>query len=166
MSTNDVPGADARNADELAMGCWAEHPDGSKIFVESTEGDHVVYSIFDVASDDPIEYRDRMPIKLFKKQFSWATAKAKPLAGVKWTWHDKTPFPWDDVIKAGAKDGPRYITAADQLSAAQRVAASLQLRGQEIDEGALDHMKPRKGVKKRLRRFVDTIQKAIDELRP
>lgn len=49
MSTNDVPGANPKNADVLAMGCWAEHEDGSLIFVESVEGGTVVYSIFDIA---------------------------------------------------------------------------------------------------------------------
>lgn len=31
MSTNDVPGAKTENRDVLAMGCWAEHEDGSLI---------------------------------------------------------------------------------------------------------------------------------------
>jgi len=33
MSTNDVPGAKAANNDALAMGCWAEHADGSLILM-------------------------------------------------------------------------------------------------------------------------------------
>lgn len=165
MSTNDVPGADKRNADELAMGCWAEHQDGSRIFVESTEGEHVVYSIFDVATNPITEYRDKMTTKKFKKQFSWASPGATPAAGVKWTWHDKTPFPWDDVIKDGASDGVRHVSATEELSSAARVARSLSLRGKEIDDGALDHLKGKKGLRKRLRRFADTIQAALNELR-
>ena len=58
MSTNDVPGADPRNSDELATGCWAEHEDGSLIFVESTEVNRVIYSVFDMSRTPPLEYRD------------------------------------------------------------------------------------------------------------
>ena len=36
MSTNDVPGAKAANGDELAALNWAEHDDGSYIFVLGT----------------------------------------------------------------------------------------------------------------------------------
>lgn len=49
MSTNDVPGANPVNGDKLGMGCWAEHQDGSMILVEGTEGNRVIYSIFDMA---------------------------------------------------------------------------------------------------------------------
>lgn len=129
MSTNDVPGTNPDNNDELAMGCWAEHDDGSLIFVESTEGNRIIYSIFDMSKAPIVEYRDAMPENSFKKTFSWDGAK-----GEKWTWHDKTPFPWDRVIKAGAEDGPRYASAADHLTAAERVAQSLKLRGEEFDE--------------------------------
>ena len=51
MSTTDVPGANPANRDELGVGSWAEHADGSLIFVESTEGDRVVYSMFDVSAE-------------------------------------------------------------------------------------------------------------------
>ena len=49
MSTNDVPGANPANRDELAMGAWAEHADGSLIFVESTEGGTCIYEVFDLS---------------------------------------------------------------------------------------------------------------------
>src|SRR6267142_1681110 len=103
MSTYDVPGARSSNHDELAMGCWAEHDDGSLIFVESTEGSRVVYSIFDMAKDPVVEYRDAMPEVSFKRTFSWQEGDNgnRALGKEKWLWHDKTPFPWDKVIKKG-----------------------------------------------------------------
>lgn len=152
MSTNDVPGADPRNADELAMGCWAEHSDGSMILVESTEGNRVVYSIFDMAKEPPIEYRDAMPTVSFNSTFSWAASGKKSL-NEKWTWHDKTPFPWDRIIKAGVKDGSRLpaaeytLNAAERImesrerhrTAAERVAEELKLQGHELDRENFDH---------------------------
>jgi len=133
MSTNDVPGANPANNDELAMGCWAEHDDGSLILVESTEGDRVIYSMFDLSKSKPVEYRDAMPKAIFEKTFSYdADDDDGGAPGVIWTWHDKTPFPWDRVIKAGAEDGPRDVSAEDTLSAAARVAESLRLRGERI----------------------------------
>jgi hypothetical protein len=149
MSTNDVPGYKEENRDDLHATCWAEHEDGSLIFVESTEANRVIYSIFDMAHDPPIEYRDAMPEVSFKSTFSWdpaATKKTKKL-NEKWTWHDKTPFPWDRIIKGGGTDGPRYAaaehitTAAERIrtsrerhsTAAQRVADELRLRGEELD---------------------------------
>lgn len=147
MSTNDVPGANPSNQDELAMGCWAEHSDGSLILVESTEGNRVIYSIFDMAKDPPIEYRDAMPVASFNSTFSWAPAGKRSL-NEKWTWHDKTAFPWDRIIKDGFKDGSRSaaaqhtLNAAERImesrerhraSAAERVASELRLQGQELD---------------------------------
>lgn len=152
MSTNDVPGANPSNGDQLGMGCWAEHADGSLIFVESTEGSRVIYSIFDMSKEPPVEYRDAMPESSFKVTFTW-DPKGKKSANEKWTWHDKTPFPWDKIIKAGVVDGPRYpsadhlMSAAERVvasrerhtTAAERVAAELRLRGEELDRGNLDH---------------------------
>jgi hypothetical protein len=106
MSTNDVPGANPRNGDELAMGCWAEHDDGSLILVESTEASRIIYSIFDMAKEPPIEYRDAMPEVSFKKTFSWDPKSANE----KWARHDKTPFPWEKIIDSGIKDGERNIS--------------------------------------------------------
>jgi hypothetical protein len=148
MSTNDVPGAKAENHDELAMGSWAEHDDGSLILVESTEGNRVIYSIFDMAKEPPIEYRDSMPEVSFKKTFSWDGNN------IKWTWHDKTPFPWDRIIKDGVKDGSRLpsaqhsLNAAERImesrekfrkSAAERVADDLMLEGEELDRTSFAH---------------------------
>lgn len=129
MSTNDVPGYNPKNSDALAMGCWAEHVDGSLIFVESTEANRVIYSLFDISKNPPIEYRDAMPEDNFKKNFSWDDNNKK---FDKWTWHDKTAFPWDRVIKAGVPDGGRFAMAEHQMSAAERVADSLKLYGARV----------------------------------
>ena len=139
MSTHDVPGAKAANADVLAMGAWAEHEDGSLILVESVEAGRVVYSIFDVSPDPPVEYRDAMPEAGFKTRFSWVPDDGKKKAkgkknddlNIKWTWHDKTPFPWDRVMR-DFPAGQRHVQVEDQLNAAQRVAQSLQLRAEAV----------------------------------
>lgn len=158
MSTNDVPGAKAENHDTLAMGCWAEHKDGSLMFVESTEGSRVVYSIFDMSKTPPVEYRDAMLETSFKKTFSWdASAKNE-----KWTWHDKTPFDWNRVIKAGATDGGRLPSAEHIMTAAERVAESLQLRGAELRDD-MSHRAPQ--VADRVDRVLKKIKKALNELR-
>lgn len=153
MSTNDVPGSNPVNRDELAMGCWAEHSDGSLILVESTEANRVIYSIFDMAKDPAIEYRDAMPATSFNVTFSWAAAGKRP-SNEKWTWHDKTPFPWDRIIKHGVKDGTKPAAAEHVLNAAQRimesrerhhttaaerVAEELRLQGQDLDRDNFGH---------------------------
>lgn len=138
MSTYDVPGANPANRDQLACGCWAEHNDGSLIFVESTEVNRVIYSIFDMAKQPPVEYRDAMTEAAFKLAFSWRRGDDDDLSNdddlpnEQWVWHDKTPFPWDRIIKQGATDGGRPAFAEQQLSAAERVAESLRLRGAAI----------------------------------
>jgi len=166
MSTNDVPGANPANRDVLAMGCWAEHEDGSLMFVESTEAGRVIYSMFDMAKTPPVEYRDAIPEDTFKKNFSWVPAVSSkstgPVAGVKWTWHDKTPFPWDRVIKAGAMDGTRDAFAEHTMSAAERVAESLKLRGSAV---ARDLRHRGETVTKRSGAIWDKISRAINELR-
>ena len=130
MATNDVPGANPANSDELRMGCWAESAeDGGKslIFVYSTEKDRVIYTIFDASRDPVMEARDAMAIGEFKAKFSWRRGGN---AG-KWIWHDKSQFPWNRIIKAGFSDGAKYASAGDILSHAARVAEALDLRFQE-----------------------------------
>lgn len=129
MATSDCPGHNPVNNDELAMGCWAEHADGSLMFVQSTEGNRVVYSMFDLSKTPPIEYRDAMAEVTFKKTFSWQPANP---ASEKWKWHDKTPFDWDRVIKAGFQDGQQFPSAEHLMTAAERVAESLRLKGQKV----------------------------------
>lgn len=158
MSTTDCPGFNPANNDELTLGCWAEHDDGSMIFVESVEDGRVVYSVFDFAGGDVVEYRDSMSEGGFKKAFSWNPEDVDDI-GV-WVWHDKTPFPWDKVIAAGARDGARPATADALLTAAQKVARSRSMRTpppraflpSALSQGAA-------------RRIIDKVQRAIGELR-
>lgn len=165
MSTNDVPGANPAHGDTLAMGCWAETKDGSLLVVASTEGKHVVYSMFDTSRKPIVEYRDKMKRKEFERQFSYTAAGAKPVADVKWTWHDKTPFDWDRVIKQGALDGVRYASASDQLSAAERVAQDLSLRGAAVDAADHSHKVGRKELKRALYSMVTRFNDVLDSLR-
>lgn len=151
MSTHDVPGAKATNKDQLAMGCWAEHEDGSLIFVESVEGGTVVYVIFDVAQTPPVEYRDAVAEKSFKEMFSWKGGK-----DIKWTWHDKTPFPWTRVIDAGGRGGPGFASADHLMSAAEQVAHSRRMRGKDVDPDDYKHLADR---------IIGSIQNALERLR-
>jgi len=163
MSTNDCPGYKQENRDELAAGCWAEHADGSLIFVEGTEGGRVVYSIFDMDKKPIVEYRDAMAEGAFKKAFSWDPLKEK---GLRWTWHDKTLFPWDRIIKSGGQDGTRYASAEAQLTAAEQVRRSREIhRGRAVDTEEIAKTRvDRTGQKAKavLRR----IQRAIQSLDP
>lgn len=161
MSTQDVPGYGNASSDELAMGVWGEHDDGSLLFVESTENGKIIYSIFDMAQEPIVEYRDAMTEKGFKEAFSYSSDKSKVDAG--WVFHDKTPFPWDKVMKAGGKDGMRYADVVDQLNAAQKVAQSMQLRRQQFDTNKWAHLTDQVGKKGRL--IIDKIQRAVNELR-
>ncbi len=138
MSTNDVPGASAANRDELRAGCWAEHKDGSLIFVKGTEGGRVVYEIYDLSTDPPTRYQDAMLEAGFKNQFSYPPVGSSPDL---WTWHDKTPFPWNRVM-GKYKPGVDYASVQDQMTAAARVAESLKLRAEEVKRGEYGHMTP------------------------
>lgn len=154
MSTNDVPGANPKNQDVLAMGAWSEHEDGSLIIVEAVEAGSVVYSIFDVAQSPPVEYRDAMPENGFKDQYTWkAEGKgSKSPANEKWTWHDKTPFPWDRVMR-NFPAGVKSASAAEEMTAARRVAESLQLRAGEVRE--------RQGISPTMQRAATKIMEGI-----
>lgn len=155
MATDDVPGANPANADRLAMGCWAEHADGSLIFVESVEGGSVVYSIFDVAHDPPVEYRDAMPEVGFKKAFSWKAGSTEH-----WTWHDKTPFDWMRVMR-DFPAGQRHASAAGHMTAAQRVAASLNLRAESVRDRQVEKPTLQRAASK----IMEGIKEAIESLR-
>lgn len=127
MSTHDVPGSNPANGDELKMGCWAESKDGSLLLVEGYEQGLCVFCLFDLSGPDPIQYRDRMVEADFRALFV-------PKAGdtPEWTWHDKTPFPWDRVIKQGARPGLDYASAEAQLSAAERLRQRLIRQGRQL----------------------------------
>lgn len=159
MATHDVPGSNPANKDVLTAGCWCEHDDGSLIFVKGTEGGQVVYEIFDLSQDPPVSYSDAMRESAFKTTFSWKPGDADVLGG-KWLWHDKTPFPWDRVMKNFDRPAPQVTSAEAILSAAARVAESLRLRAQTLDQasvGAQQETKERKG-----RAVIDRLAKAFD----
>ena len=135
MATNDVPGAVAAHKDTLHIGCWAEHADGSLIFVKGVEGGRVVYEIYDLAGTEPVVYSDAMQEAAFKKVFSFPPVGT---SAEKWTWHDKTEFPWDRVMKSVQRPVPAMM-AEQTLSAAQRVADSLKLRAERLHAESLRH---------------------------
>jgi len=162
MSTHDVPGAKKVNNDVLAMGCWAEHADGSMIFVESTEGGRVIYSVFDISKNPPVEFRDSMPEKGFKDHFSW---NPKDPNSEKWLWKDKTPFPWDRIIKEGVPDGVRHACAHDLITSAERVAQKRELIGKKVDPEDIKTRLPSKIIGKVGRAVIAGIQGAIGELK-
>jgi len=134
MSTNDVPGHGAAKQDVLALGVWAEHEDGSLIFVKGVEAGTVVASMFDVAPDPPVEYRLAMDETGFKERFSWKGGDDE-----KWSWHNRIPFVWARVMR-DFPSGVRSVSASDQISAARRVAESLDLRAGAVQERA--HLNP------------------------
>ena len=169
MSTNDVPGANPANRDELGIGSWAEHQDGSLIFVQGTENDTVVYSMFDLTKQPLIEWRDMMPIGDFEIMFSCSAkdihkpvsdSKGRSIKKEQWTWHDKTAFPWDRVIKAGAMSGAKFASAADVMSAAERIAQNLHLRAKNVNLDEIKHRAetPRAGnLKQAFKDFLDQV---------
>lgn len=162
VSSFDVPGSNLANHDVLSTGCWAEHEDGSLIFVEGTEGGAVIYSMFDMSKQPIVEYRDKMPERQFKRAFSWRMDRQPSSGGVpleKWTWHDKTVFPWDKIIQRGFSDGPRLASAVDMITATERVAQSLRLRGRVISK------EYRTRAATATWRIADKIRRAVQELR-
>lgn len=127
MATDDVPGANEANNDHLRMGCWAEADQGkSLIFVKSTEDDRVIYDVFDLTHEPIVQWPDAMAIDDFKKHFTYDPKQLnqRSLNSIRWTWHDKTPFPWNKVIKQGARDIAGYADVEDQLAEARKVEAA------------------------------------------
>lgn len=196
MSTDSVPGKDPKNNDTLHAGCWAEHKDGSLILVESTEigkgGGNVLYSTFSLGATVN-EFRAAESATKFQSMFSYCAEKDKG-DGVseEWTWHDKTPFPWNRVIDAGAKlaearqldpsgalikadalgkavtaatgaEVSPFDTSAELLDAAQRVAATLKLKGTPFT--AAGGKLPSKGGKTAKDSVRDRIGRAFKALR-
>lgn len=127
MATNDVPGSNPANGDVLAAGCWAEHEDGSMLYVKGTEDKQVVYELYDLAKDPPVYYQDAMRAEAFEKSFGRD-------ADDEWTWHDKTPFPWGRVMKIFDRPVAKHADVHDELSAAARIADSLRLRARKMTE--------------------------------
>jgi hypothetical protein len=121
MSTSDVPGMNPKNRDELHAGCWAEHKDGTLLYVLGTEDQRAIYMIFELEDKkNPVEYRDTMDIRKFQREFSY---NARDPKSILWTWHDKTEFPWDRIL-GKFKSGVRPVSAKKQIEEAERVRRS------------------------------------------
>ena len=158
MSTLDVPGFNPANNDVLAAGCWAEHDDGSLIYVKGTEGGQVVYEIYDTAQDPPVFYQDAMLDVEFKKQFSWVPGDLQ--SKDKWLWHDKTPFDWGRVMKLFNDPVPQHADVRDQLTAAERVAESLKLRRQQLNKSDVESKMD--VITKKGKSILNRIMKAVE----
>lgn len=171
MSTCDAPGYSAKDSDsagdELHVGCWAEHSDGSLLFVKGVDGKRVIYSLYDLEVIPVVEFSDSMPLKDFLKFYSRGGG-----SGSKWIWHDKTSFPWNKVIKKGARDGVSGGSARDIINAATRVAKRLGLsaravKGSDADEyNAVARPKNARKIsrveQKNLVMLVDKLKKSLD----
>jgi hypothetical protein len=130
MATQAVPGADPRNLDDLSVGCWAEDKDRtSLIHVIGHEGGSVVFQLYDLHEDPSLYYQDAMMEDEFKDFFSVPPVGS---SDVPWTWHDKTTFPWDRVMKRFSGKAPQYADVQDHLSVAQKIAQKLGLRGKRL----------------------------------
>lgn len=158
MSTESVPGANPANADTLHVGCWAEHSDGSLIYIKGTENGQIVFEIYDLAQDPVVYYQDAMREEAFKKAFSFPPVGT---SGEKWTWHDKSDFPWDRVMKTFGKPKPEHADVHETLSAAARVAESLRLRGQKLKPEDKEHLTEQE-LPKGSKNIVKKIQAAIE----
>jgi hypothetical protein len=161
MATHDVPGKNPSNHDELDVGCWAEHDDGSLLLVEGIETGKVIYSIFDMSAEPPIEFRDAMPEDGFKDYFSFDDNDD---ATEKWLWHDKTSFPWDKVMQH-FKAGYKPTSGLDQISAAQRTAERMGLKGRNLHKSDVsDKVDLSEQVGRAGHIIIGKIQEAIKEL--
>jgi hypothetical protein len=152
MSTSDVPGANPANGDDLAAGCWAEHSDGSLMVVQNTENDAVVYLLMDTTRDPPDVYIDRMPEGDFKRQY---TRRG-------WTWHDKTPFPWQRVIRS-TRPG-RVDVPENSRTEAERIAQSRHLQRHSVDEDDIEHLLGAIRSSPAARDIITRLARAIGEL--
>jgi hypothetical protein len=159
MSTQDVPGANPRNLDELSEGCWGEAEDGSLIHVVGHEGGSVVYDIYDLAEDPPVFYRDAMIEDEFKESYS---VPPTGTSDVPWTWHDKTTFPWDRVMKRVSSKQSNFAEVREQLSIAQRIAQKLGIKSRKLVE---EEVTPQVEVRRRRgRAIIDRVAEAIGEI--
>lgn len=159
MATNDVPGASQANNDQLHVGCWAECDDGSLLYVLGMENGSVVYQMYDVSKPAVVFYQDAMREQAFKQQFSFPPVGSSQ---IKWTWHDKTSFPWDRVMQAMSRPEPTFAEVEQTLSAAARVAEVLQLRAQKLSEEDLQRAMPQE--RKTSRSIIERLRGALEEL--
>lgn len=133
MSTLSVPGHNPQNKDKLSIGCWAEHEDGSMIFVKGIdENDTVVFEMYDLSDlDHPVYYPHALSLVDFEKSFSFDPKKKNGKPNLKWTWHDKTPFDWSRVMRVIQRPLPVSANIQDQVSATAQMVESLNIRLKE-----------------------------------
>jgi len=132
MSTNAVPGANPVNKEYLDRGAWAEDKDQtSLVHVIGKEAGSIVFQIYDLSEDPIIFYQDAMIESEFKNFFSVPPVGT---SDVVWTWHDKTDFPFDRVMKRFSSKASHHADVKDQLSVAQRIAAKLHIKGKRLTE--------------------------------
>lgn len=160
MSTNDVPGAKSSNNDKLSRGCWAEHDDGSLIYVKDIdENDRVIFEIYDLVLNPPAYYPHALAKTDFEKKFSYRNKN-----DIKWTWHDKTAFPWDKIMQIIDTPLPVF-SAADQISAAERVANSLRARMHDLNIQHVENLSGQKVLsRKQAKKFMNRIKEAIMDM--
>ena len=164
MATDCAPGyqgpaSDSKN-DTLHVGCWAESKDGSLLFVKGVEPtlNRVIFSLYDMSASPIMDFTDSMPIDDFKEFFSWGSVSNKKVKDNKWTWHDKTPFPWSKVVKSGARDGSNFASAADLLSQAARVSQALSITGQTFSKNDVGDFVDKTQVRKLHKKFGDILK--------
>jgi len=172
MATNDVPGSNPQNNDTLKPGCWAEHDDGSLIFVKDIdEHDRVIFDVYDLGGAVPrIFYPTPLARKKFNETFSFkATRRRKSTDAepVLWTWHDKSPFPWNKVSRSVDSISAPVETSGAEPTAAERIAVDLQMRMSTVLTRKLVHENQglsERPVSRTSRTIADRLKNAIAAL--
>lgn len=164
MATNDVPGYNPSNNDELNHRSWAESSDpndGSLILVISVTNGKVVFFVYDIKDGKPpLFFMDSMHEDDFKKFFSWDSSK--PSKSGKWVWHDKTEFPVERILKNDMPHGQMYALGEDQMSQAERLAQHFKKRMSAVDLNDIKHKAESRGEKTTIETILSKIGRAID----
>lgn len=150
MSTTDCPGYGSASFDKLMRGCWAEHEDGSLIYIKDIdENDRVIFELYELKDKVyPVYYQHALAKKDFEKTFSFDPKKKKnDKINLIWSWHNRTPFPWDKVMKYVDRPVPVAANVEDQVSAVAKVVDSLHIRMREVLDR--DHVLAEQGLEKR-----------------
>lgn len=161
MSTNAVPGANPKNRDYLERGAWAEDKDQtSLVHVIGREDGSIVFQIYDLSEDPIIFYQNALIESEFKTFFSVPPVGT---SDVTWTWHDKTDFPFDRVMKRFSSKASYHADVKDQLSVAQRIAAALHIKGKRLtkeDVSAQVEREHNRGMA-----IIDVVTEALGKIR-
>ncbi len=161
MSTNDVPGANPVNKDYLDRGAWAEDKDQtSLVHVIGKEAGSVVFQLYDLDENPIIFYQNAMIESEFKDFFSVPPVGTSE---VEWTWHDKTDFPFDRVMKRFSSKASYHADVQEQMSAAKRINAKLKMKAQRLTEADVSaQMDQERG---RGLAIIDAIGNALSKIR-